>query len=203
MSKREHFRQHQEAIWAEIAKILGGDFVNLEDLKHDKVIAKVDNWHITLDIGTEAGLRHEHSYLRMRAPYHNADGFRFALYHATIFDKIGALFGSDDFATGFAEFDKNFVLKTNNELKAEQLFSNPVLRKLLIENSNIYLHVRNDDGWFSDQFPEDVDELMLRVDHVPESLNKLMTYYEIFAETLSTLCHIGSAYEDDPEIELN
>ena len=202
MSKLTHFRESQEALWEELAKILGGDFIDKHDLKNDKVVAKVDHWTITLDMATEAGLRHEHSYIRLRAPYHNRDGFRFAIYHKTIFDEIGKLFGAQDYNVGFPEFDHHFMLKTNNELKADQLFKNSVLRKLLLDNPQVYIHVRDDDGWFADDFPEDVDELTLRVDHVPETLNKLMTYYELFAEILSTLCQIGSAYNDDPHIDL-
>jgi hypothetical protein len=32
-------------------------------------------------------------------------------------------------------------------------------------------------------------------------LSKLL--YKLFAEILNCLCHIGSAYEEDPELELN
>lgn len=203
MSKRDYFRQHQEEVWQQIAKILGGEFIDKHDLKNDKVIAKVEGWTITLDMGVDAGLRHEHSYLRLRAPYHNVDGFNFACYHATIFDRIGELFGAQDYKTGFPDFDSTFMLKTNNEHKAKQMFSNPVLRKLLLAHPEVYVHVRDDDGWFADDFPEDVDELLLRVETVPDTVNDLMSYYEIFAEALNTLCHIGSAYEDDPHIDLS
>ncbi|HBO44212.1 MAG TPA: DUF3137 domain-containing protein, partial [Planctomycetaceae bacterium] len=51
-------------------------------------------------------------------------------------------------------------------------------------------------------FPEGVDELWFQVIGVITDIDRLKSLYYLFAETLNHLCHIGSAYEDDPKLEL-
>jgi hypothetical protein len=44
--------------------------------------------------------------------------------------------------------------------------------------------------------------LYLQVAGVVKDVDRLKLLYELFAETLNHLCHIGSAYEDDPKLAL-
>jgi hypothetical protein len=47
-----------------------------------------------------------------------------------------------------------------------------------------------------------VDELRFIVAGVITDIDRLKSLYELFAEALHQLCHIGSAYEDDPQLVL-
>jgi hypothetical protein len=67
---------------------------------------------------------------------------------------------------------------------------------------SIYLTVKDDEGWFSTHFPQGVDELYFRVLGVIKDVEQLKSLYYLFAEILHHLCHIGSAYENDPQLEL-
>ncbi|HEV3003315.1 MAG TPA: hypothetical protein VGX78_02595, partial [Pirellulales bacterium] len=62
--------------------------------------------------------------------------------------------------------------------------------------------VRDDEGWFKARFPAGVDELYFGVGGVVKDAERLKSLYELFAEVLNHLCHIGSAYENDPGIAL-
>ena len=67
---------------------------------------------------------------------------------------------------------------------------------------NIHLSVKDDEGWFATHFPEGVDELYFCVPGIIKDVDRLKSLYALFAEVLDHLCRIGSAYEDDPRLEL-
>jgi hypothetical protein len=88
-------------------------------------------------------------------------------------------------------------------IKVSLLFGNPEIRRLLAAQPSISLEVKDDEGWFGDTFPEGVDELYFQVAGVLKDVERLKLLYELFAETLNHLCHIGAAYEDDPKLALS
>jgi hypothetical protein len=47
-----------------------------------------------------------------------------------------------------------------------------------------------------------VDELCFTRVGVMKDLDQLRGLFELFAESLHQLCHMGSAYEDDPQVAL-
>jgi hypothetical protein len=47
-----------------------------------------------------------------------------------------------------------------------------------------------------------VDELKFHTVGIIKDLVRLQQLFELFAATLHRLCHIGSAYEDDPQVRL-
>ena len=47
-----------------------------------------------------------------------------------------------------------------------------------------------------------VDELYFSVVGVIKDAERLKSLYYLFAEVLNQLCHIGSAYENDPQLEI-
>ena len=51
-------------------------------------------------------------------------------------------------------------------------------------------------------FPEGVDELYFQVANVIRDVDRLKLLYLLFAQTFHFLCCIGSAYEEDPRVEL-
>jgi len=107
-----------------------------------------------------------------------------------------------DIQVGDPQFDRDFIIKGNNPTKLRSLFANPRIRQLIQAQPEIYLTVKDDEGWFGQSFPEGVDELYFQVVGVLKDVPRLKALYELFAETLHYLCHLGSAYEDDPKLTL-
>ena len=60
----------------------------------------------------------------------------------------------------------------------------------------------NDEGWFGADFPDGVDELKFVVSGIVKDIPRLEKMFSLFAVTLNQLCHIGSAYLDDPDVSL-
>jgi len=138
----------------------------------------------------------------MGAPYVNRDGFRFSIAPQGLVAEVGKLFGMQDIEIGDPEIDGRFVIKGNDEAKVRALFDAPRVRELVSAQPSISLKVLDDDGWFGPDFPDGVDELQFSVGGVITDIERLKKLYDLFAEVLNRLCHIGSAYEDDPGIRV-
>ena len=80
--------------------------------------------------------------------------------------------------------------------------ADPDLRAKLALQPTLTLSVLDDEGWFWAKFPEGVDELKFHTVGIIKDLVRLQQLFDLFAATLNRLCHIGSAYEDDPKIRL-
>ncbi len=138
----------------------------------------------------------------MRAPYVNHDGFRFDIFFENLVSGIGKSLGAHDIHSGDAEFDDRFVIEGNSKEKAREFLSSPRLRQLIEAQSSIRFEVRDDDGWFGSAFPDGVDELCCTCGGFIYDTDRLKALYELFSVALDQLCHIGSAYEDDPHVNL-
>jgi hypothetical protein len=202
MFLRKIFGPSKEEVWQQLCNEIGAEYINNGIWKGDKVVAKIKEWTITLDTYTVSTGKSHVTYTRMRAPYVNADGFRFKIYRKNVFSGIGKYLGMQDLEVGYPEFDNDFIIKGNDESKVRSLFMNDKIRALTQQQPSISLEVKDDEGWFGADFPEGVDELLFQVVGVITDVERLKSLYELFSETLNHLCHIGSAYENDPQIKL-
>ncbi|MCQ4924497.1 DUF3137 domain-containing protein [Tissierella sp. P1] len=199
---RSIFGPSQEEIWSQFANEIGADFINEGFWKSKKVVARFENWVVTLDTYTQSTGKTSTTYTRIRAPYVNKDGFNFKIYKSGWFSEIGKTLGMQDVEIGYAEFDEKFIIKGNDEAKLIELFSSDKIRELISSQDNIYLEVKNDEGWFGTDFPEGVDELYFQTMGVIKDIERLKSLYMLFALVLDKLCIMGSAYEEGPEITL-
>jgi len=181
---------------------MGGEFVEGSFTKSSRVKVQIKEWVVTLDTFTVSTGNSSTTYTRMRAPYVNPDQFRFTIYRRSVFSNLGKLLGIQDVSIGEAAFDEAFIIKANDEAKVRQLFQIAKLREMVASQPRIHLTVKDDEGWFGAEFPEGVDELCFQVGGVLKDIEQLKSLYLLFALTLSSLCHLGSAYEDDPNVEL-
>ena len=84
----------------------------------------------------------------------------------------------------------------------QALFDNARLRELIAAQPQIHLTVKDDEGLFGAGFPADTDELCFHLCGIIKDVERLKLLFELFAETLDQLCHIGSAYEQAPKLKL-
>ncbi|HEY5753386.1 MAG TPA: hypothetical protein VIT21_09570 [Chthoniobacterales bacterium] len=198
---KELFGPSKEEVWEQLSKDIGGEyFTGGFWLGESKVRAEVGEWTVTLDTYEVSDTGRAQRYTRLRAPFVNKDGFVFTIYREGMFREMEHFLGESDVEVGYSEFDEAFVIKGNSEIQLKALFANEELRKLIEEQPDIYFHVKDDEGWFSKKYPEGVDELCFQVHGVIKDLDRLKHLYQLFAVTLHQLCHIGSAYEDDPDL---
>ena len=201
-SLRKLFGPSRHEIWQQLSNEIGAHFVDGGFWKGDKVEVAHGPWTITLDKYVVSNGKSSVTYTRMRALYVNPDGFRFTVYRKGLFSDMGKWFGMQDLVIGDEEFDRDFILKSNSEVKLRQLLSQPRIRELIARQPDIHFEARHDEGFLAQSFPEGVDELCFQVVGVIKDIERLKLLYELFSETLDQLCRIGSAYQTEPNVSL-
>ena len=199
---RNLFGPSTQEIWRQLCAEIGAQYVEGGFWKGDKVQAAHGPWTITLDTYTVSTGKSSITYTRMRAPFVDPEGFRFTVYRKGIFSDVGKWFGMQDLEIGDEAFDRDFILKSNQESKLRELLLSSRMRELIGQQPQIYFAVKDDEGFFRSSFPEGVDELYFQVVGVVRDVERLKLLYELFAETLDQLCHIGLASENPPNVSL-
>jgi hypothetical protein len=199
---RSLFGPSQAEIWSRLATQTGGQFSDGGFFGKTRVDVLVDQWTLTLDTYTVSTGKSSTTYTRLRAPFVNADGFRFTIYKTGLFTPLGKLLGMQDIEIGDPDFDQAFVLKGNDEQKVRQFFADTTLKALLYAQPAVHMQVKDDEGFFRQSFPNGVDELYFQRLGIMKNLPELRALFDLFAHTLHRLCHLGSAYENDPNIRV-
>lgn len=200
---RQLFGPSQEGIWRQLAEQIGGDYEDRGFWRGGQVVrAHVGEWTVSLDTyavhtGTVTML-----YTRLRAPFVNADSFRFQVAREGFFWKVGKVLGARDVEVGIEEFDRDFVIRGNDESRLRSLFADEKVRALLQAQPEVHFEVKDDEGWFGTHFPDGVDELCFEAHGVVKDVNRLRGLFDLFAATLNRLCEIGSAYQSTPGVAL-
>lgn len=199
---RDLFGPSKGEIWAQLAEQVRGRFVDGGFLGNSKVVVQAGQWTVTLDTHTVSTGKSSVTYTRMRAPYVNADNFRFTIYREGFFSPIGRALGMQDISIGDPGFDERFVIKGNDEARVRQFFDDAPLKALLYAQPDLLFQVKDDEGWFGAGFPQGVDELYFQRLGVMRNLDELRALFDLFSYSLHRLCHLGSAYENDPGVAL-
>ena len=196
------FGPSRKEVWRQLSDEVGASYVDGGFLKGDKVKVTHGEWTVTLDTFAVSTGKSTIVYTRMRAPYVNPDGFRFTVYRRGMFTGVAKWLGMQDLEIGDERFDHDFVIKANDEAKVRELLGSPKVRELLDRQKAVHFTVKDDEGWFGPRFEGDADELYFTVVGVIKDVERLKLLYELFAETLDRLCHIGSAYRHAPDVTL-
>ena len=197
---RQVFGPSREEIWSQLSREIGADYEEGGFFKNGKVVLSHRQWEIILDTHAVHTGKSTIVYTRMRAPYVNRDGFRFKIYRRNIFSGIGKLFGVQDVEVGDAFFDDEFIVQGEPEHLVRSLLTNGMIRQLIQNQKDIHFEVKDDEGWFSEKFPEGVDELYFEVVGIIKDKDRLKNLFDLFSLVLDELCRLGSAYETDPGV---
>lgn len=200
--QRSNFNNSKDQIWSHLAEQLN---VNLDKDKfhvHDVLRYSSGEWEITLDQYYVNTATQKNAFTRMRAPFVNKDGLQFEIYKESLASSIAKIFGMQDIEIGDTFFDDNFIIKGNNEEKIKILLNDKKLMELIEVLPDLSFQIREDDGWFSEKFPNGVNELYFLCEGEIKDEAMLKNLFEIFSITLERLVEIDSAYETNPHIKL-
>ncbi len=198
---RKLFGPSQAEVWSNFAEATGHRYEHGTWGRGSKVVAEVGEWTVTLDTYVVSTGKSTITYTRLRAPFVNPERFRFVVYRASVFTSIGKRLGMQDVTTGNDAFDDAFVVKSNDEAKVRWLLADERLRRMIAEHPRVRFEVAADRGWFKKRFPEGVDQLQFLEIGIIKDTERLQKLFELFGHTLHRLCHLGSAYENDPKLK--
>jgi hypothetical protein len=198
---RRMFGPSRDEVWKELSRQIGASFVEGGFFKSDAVKAHVGEWTVVLDCFVRSTGKTHVPFTRLRAPYVNADGFRFRIYRKSIFTGLAKRLGMQDIEVGDASLDDAFVFQGSDEQKVRELVRDPKIASALRALPHVHFEVKDDEGWFGPKFPDGVDELYFEQHGTIKDIAQLKTLFDLFADTLHRLCALGSAYERDPGVK--
>jgi hypothetical protein len=196
------FGPSQKEVWQQLSSEIHANYIEGSFWTGSKAEAHVDNWIVLFDIYTVSDGKVSTTYTRIRAPFENLGNMYFKIYRKGVFSNLGKLLGMQDINVGYSDFDEDFIIKGNNELKIMQLFSNEKIRKLIKHQKSINLEIKDDEGTFGSHFPSNADELYCTVNGEIKDIEQLKELYELFAEVLKELCILDIASNEHVEVKL-
>ena len=192
--RRNTWQQFSSEIEATYAK--GGFF------KSDKIEATFENWHIVYDtmslpLGSVILL-----YTRIRTPFIAKTDFKFRISKKTFLNKLAEKFGKSDIQTGDSSLDDFFVIKSNSAEKVKHLLSDEKIKSLLLKKADSDFEISHGYTSVGRQFPENCDGLSLVVLYGNEDKDRLMLYYNLFGEILTSLLESGEIEDAPADVKL-
>ncbi len=190
------FGPTRSEIWHQLECQIGGRIVERGFWNGgEALVARVQNWTVTLDEYAQTMLVNTTpvviTHTRMRAPFGNPSRFRFVIHRTGLLDELGKLFGMQDVEVGEPEFDRSFILQSNDPSKVRMLFGSAELRALVQRQANIHLSIVDDEGWFGERYHPDVNVLVFDVAESIDDTARLKGLFDIFAETLDSLSRMN------------
>src|SRR5215212_10477357 len=88
------------------------------------------NWCVTLDTNVVPAGAAAAVVTRMRAPYASRGAFRFKLQRRDFLDALARRIGIHTSETGQTEFDREFVVRSEDDARVRRLFEDPAIRGL-------------------------------------------------------------------------
>ena len=107
--------------------------------------------------------------------------FRFALHDEDFIDRLGKAFGMEDVETGYEEFDKKLIVKTNDVETVRKVFSDEDTRKLFESLHGFNLHI----AYYDDE--DKHTSLELTIDREITNASELRRIYNAFCMVLKEL----------------
>lgn len=183
-------------ILKQFAEEMNGKFIERSYHNSAKAELKYLDWDITFDNYTEyktsGGKTFEQIYARVVCPIKSNDNFRFEIYRKNIFSSIAKIFGAQDIEIGHPEFDKEFIIKANNEFKLKAFLNNKNLRSQIENFDRINLQISDQKGIWEQKLPEKELELSYFIEEPITDIQNLKSIYSLFIEMLKQLKEINS-----------
>ena len=174
----------EDAVWKKIEDDLSND----EVLDYQVVIPNGGK-QIVLNIDVDLGGGFEGGYAStsLSSILSNKNSFRFAIHKEDFIDEIGKFFGMQDVKTGYPDFDKKIIVKTNQEELVKEIFSDEKVRKVILSLNDFSfgIHTHHVSG-SKEPFLE------LIIDDAITNIIKIKEMYRAFYQVLTSIEGIRS-----------
>lgn len=172
-------------IWEAFAEKIGGEYIPRKHLNSDRTLFHYKNFKIYFDYFTyytsgKASL--SKTFTRVVIPYKSNDDFQFNIYEDELIFKIAKIFGFQDVKIGKEEFDKKYIIKTNNEQKLKNIFNSTTLQKKIENFENASLLISKKYGVWEEELPENEYELSFVLNYHVKDLETLTKSKDFITE---------------------
>lgn len=168
-----------EEVWQKISE----DLKRTSDLFEYSAIIEQQGRSVSLDIDMELDEEFEEGYelTRFASDLKRFDDFRFNLHRQSFIDTIGKFFGLEDITTGYPDFDKKIIVKTNHPDRLKDILSVTEIRELIQSLPDFEFHIGHH---HSPHTEVESAYLELRIDKGIKDAEKLQSIYNCFITVL-------------------
>ena len=172
-------------IWEAFAEKIEGEYIPRKHWNSDRTLFHYKNFKIYFDYFTyytsgKASL--SKTFTRVVIPYKSNDDFQFNIYEDELIFKIAKIFGFQDVKIGNEEFDKKYIIKTNNEQKLKNIFNSTTLHKKIENFENASLLISKKYGVWEEELPENEYELSFVLNYHVKDLETLTKSKDFITE---------------------
>ncbi len=137
-----------------------------------------------VEIDPGGGFEGGYQTTTLRSELQHASNYKFAIHHQGLLDEIGKFFGMQDIETGYAEFDKKVVVKSNDEEKVKCIFADAQVRSVFTSITDFVFHTTKHQ---IDESDTSTDFLELTIEEAITDIAKLHSLFNAFYEVLLSL----------------
>lgn len=167
-------------IWNQIAEDLRANefsYAAVIDYQDTKII-----FNIEIDPG--GGFEGGYQTTMLRGELQHAGDFKFAIHHQGLLDEIGKFFGMQDIETGYPEFDKKVIVKSNDEEKVKSIFAEAQARSVFKEMNDFIFHIAKH---HVDENEKEASFLELTIEEAIVDTARLVSLFNAFYNVLSAI----------------
>ena len=148
------FNKYDQTVWQQFSLENDGKFIVGQFDKLDAVAIIYRSHNVIFDryiLYQVVGERSfDTEFTRIRLECKTPNDLRFRLTTQSIVDAISKLFAAQDVQIGDRDFDRRFLVKGNDEFTIQRIFSDHNLRRLMLEQSDVVLHLLDSEGVFNE-----------------------------------------------------
>lgn len=141
--------------------------------------------HLDIDIDLGGGFEGGYATTIFSAAFRNPDQFRFAIHEEGFFDDLGKFFGMQDVEIGYPEFDKAFIIKTNDESRVRTIFTDDEARSILLTLKDFTFEVVLTESETNGDVNDSILELIIE-EGITDPI-RLRHLYRVFFGTLNLI----------------
>jgi hypothetical protein len=151
------FRGYRDEVWTALQRAMN------EDGAWDGRAVRVHHppFVVTVDVNAQLAGYASEVETRLRAAFPNPRKLRFRMVRQAWKSRLAQRLGLHDVEVGDPAFDAAFWIRAHDADPVRRLLSDPKLRDDLAGSPAWLVEVRDDDGWFGQEFPAGVDMLLL------------------------------------------
>lgn len=190
------FKKDKQSVWEEFSIFNNGKFTIGKYGASNSVIINYRGYSIVFDSYTQyisgGGSTFEVEYTRVMLEYCSQDKFRFCIMNQGIIELISKLFGAQDVKIGMKEFDKKFILKTNDEVKLKNILSSEKIVQLLLLQNDVFIEVFEDECTFKEPIQKGNSLLYYLSKDLINEVNQLNDLLELYKNFIDELARFSS-----------
>lgn len=177
----------------DIAREIGGEYIQPSILGSDKLLYDYKKWRMKLDFYAdgEGGPN-----LRIRVPFKSLSEFNCYIYREGLFSMIGKTFGMQDIIIGDHEFDRQFIIKSNDEFHVKKFLELAKLKEAFEDIDDPHLRITKESYSIDSYPPGDVQHLVFHANFPIPNKQQIKNVFELFGLILDHLVKLNLASDE-------